>query len=334
MYKGAHMLASGYSPRFDAAESAFTILALAYVETELYEEPLPPKEGQLYVPWDTSAPAGSKSTRYRQITRTGVAQFISDDVDDLPTTGLFVQEFSHDFKEIGTSYQYTYMDMLSAGVALANKGPQGGPPINLDMELAIGAREDIERKLDRIAAIGSTDPNDPNLGLVGLMNLPNANLYVLAPSAATGQTAWSTKTPDEIIADLTGIVAAQVASTFKAFNPKRILLPILTHRSIAGRSMGDGRSDTILSYFVRTARESGQPIEVNSWQFCTATGIGAVDRMVAYDPNRRFVRHMISQQFTALPAQLRGTKYRVNCLASSAGVISPYPISVSYGDGL
>src|ERR1700691_2384296 len=98
------MLPSGYQPRFDAAESAFTTLALSYIENEVYEQPLPPKEGLTYVPIDNSSPPGAKTTRYRQFTRIGAAQFVTDDVDDLPATSLFVQEVSHDFKEVGASY--------------------------------------------------------------------------------------------------------------------------------------------------------------------------------------------------------------------------------------
>lgn len=323
------MMPAGYQPRFDAAESAFTALALSYIETEVYEQPLPPKDGLVYVPIDTKSPAGAKSTRYRQFTRLGAAQFVTDDVDDIPNTSLFVTEISHDFKEIGSAYQYSYLDLLAASMAAQN----GGPPINLDLEEAIAAREAIDRKLDIIAATGSTSVGDPSLGLVGLLNLPNANVYVLA-NGASGSQAWSTKTPDEIIADLTGIVAAQIAGTFKVFQPKKLLLPILQHETIAGRSMGDGRSDTILSYFVRTRAESKHPIDVDSWQLCSGAGSGSTDRMVAYEPNPRYVRHMIAMLFTQLPPELRGMKYKTQCLARTAGVISPYPISVSYGDGL
>lgn len=327
------MLQPGYQLKFDAAETAFTLAALSYIESQVYETVLPPKEGRLYVPVDNSSPPGALSTRYRMYTRIGAAQFITDDTDDLPASALFVRETSHDFQAIGSHYKYSYMDLLAAAMASTN----GGPPVNLDLELAISAREQIERKLDRISAFGSTDSGDPTLGLVGLLNLPNANLYVLATGAGSGATtAWSTKSPDEIIADLTGIIAAQIASTFKAFSPKRILLPILQHQTIAGRSMGDGRSDTILSYFVRTRAESKQPVEVDSWQHCKDAGAAGAghDRMVAYDPNPRYVRHMIAMEFTQLPPERRGLSYRTDCLAKTAGVISPYPISVSYADDL
>ena len=321
------MQTSGYQPKFDAAETAFCLAALSYVESYIYETLLPPLEGRLYVPVDNSSPPGELSTRYRMFTRTGAAQFITDDTQDLPASALFVREYSHDFQAIGAHYQYSYFDVLAAGMAAQN----GGPPVNLDLELAIASREAIERKLDRISAFGSTDATDPTVGLIGLLNHPNATIYTVATGMA-GSQAWSTKTPDEVLADLTGIIAAMIAATYKVFKPTDILLPILQHESIAGRSMGDGRSDTILSYFVRTRQESKHPVEVNSWQHCAGAGSGTSDRMVAYVKNVRFGRHMIAMEYTQLPPERKGMKWRTDCIAKTAGFVSPYPLSLSYGD--
>jgi hypothetical protein len=46
------------------------------------------------------------------------------------------------------------------------------------------------------------------------------------------------------------------------------------------------------------------------------------------------VRHMVSIDFQQLPAQLLGMTYRTICIAKTAGVVCPYPLSESYGDGL
>lgn len=314
--------------RRDAGETAFTALALSYVEPFVYETVLPPMKGRDFVPVDTSTPAGAISTRYRLFTRTGVANFVTGSVNDYPSTSFFVKEYAHNFYRIGASYKYTMFDLASAAVAATN----GGPPINIDLEDALAAREAIERKLDRVAAFGSTNVGDPSIGLVGLLNLPNANAYALA-NGASGYTPWSTKTPDEIVADVTGIIASQVASTFEKFRPTQIILPILQHETIAGRSMGDGRSDTVLSYIVSTREKSGSPIKVSSWQYCSGAGVGGTDVMVAYDPQKRYIRHMISREFQQAPPFIHGFKIDVECVAETAGVISPYPISVSLSVG-
>ncbi len=320
-----------YQPKFDAAESVFVERALLFVETETYNTLIPPLEARKYVPTDNKTPPGAKFTSYKQYTRTGIARLITERGADLPNAGIFVKEFFHQFYPVGAAYEYDYLDLLAAAMSAEN----GGPPLNLDLELSLAAREGIEKKLDLIGAVGSgastfSLDTEFDVGMLGLLNQPSATIYAVA-NGFSGFTAWSTKTPDEIIADLTGIVAAQIAATYKVFTPDTILLPITQYETIGGRSMGDGRSDTILSYFTRTNKHIK---EVDSWMYLSGAGSGSTDRMVCYKKDPRMVRHMISMEFTQLPPQLEDMTYRVACLAKTAGVISPYPLSISYGDGI
>lgn len=312
--------------RLDADESVFVERALLYVETETYNTLFPPLEGRRFVPVDNKTPPGAKFTTYRQYTRTGIARLVTERGLDLPTSNLFVKEFSHQFYRLGASYQYTLDDLLAAQFSSTN----GGPPLNIDLEMALAARESIEKKLDNIARVGSSDGLQPSLGMLGLLNQTSATTYTVA-NGATGSQLWSSKTPDEIIADMTGIVANQVATTFKVFIPDTMLLPISQYETIAGRSMGDGRSDTILSYFLKISRHIK---EVDSWQFLSGAGSGSTDRMVVYIKDPRYVRHMISQEFTQLPPTFENFVYTTSCTAKSAGVVVPYPLSISYGDGI
>lgn len=320
--------------RKDAAESAFIQRALNFVEAQIYYYEYPPLEGREFVPVDRSAPEGAKTTSYKMITRVGKAAIGTSDAD-APLSVFYTDEFFHQFFPIRSAYRYTYDDLLAAAMSAQN-----GQPINIDLEEALAAHDGIERALDVVAAFGSAtpptgiDPIGPDVGWLGLLNQPNANTYVI-PAGAAGGTEWSTKTPDEVIADLSGIVASQIAATYKVHSPKRIIGPVLQYQQeLAGRSMADGRSDTILSYFVRTRQQSEQPVEVRSWQYLAGAGVGPSDRMVAYDPDMRFVRHMISQEFVQLPPQLTGETYRVPCRAKTCGVICPRPLSISYGDGI
>jgi hypothetical protein len=322
--------------RFDAAESAFVERALLWVEEQAYNTLIPPLEGRRYVVVKM-APAGAKMGSYRQYTRTGIARLITERGGDMPNAGIFVKETPYQFYAVGASYQYDYLDLLAAAFAAEN----GGPPLNLDLEGVIAAQEAIEKKLDLISAVGSQSStfaleNEIDVGMVGLLNLPNGTIYAVA-AGASGQTQWSSKTPDEIVADVTGIVASQISGTFKVHTPKALLLPVNQYETIGGRSMGDGRSDTILSYIDRTNKHIGSANGgkgIDSWYYLQGAGSANSDRMVAYDPDPRFVRHMMAMDFTQLPPQLEGMTYTTPCLAKSAGVVSPYPLSVSFGDGI
>jgi hypothetical protein len=322
---------SGHS---DAAEALFVERALLYVETEVYNTEFPPLEGMKYVPIDTSADEGAKHTAYKQYTRSGIAKICSERGNDLPTSNVFVKEFNHAFVRLGISYQYTLDDMLAAMFASRN----GGPSVNIDLELAMGARLGIDRGLDVIAALGTqTSANipglsqgvGPDIGLLGLLNQTNASTYTPA-LGAIGSLLWTSKTPDEKIADLTGQYAAMVAGTYKVFEPTAFLLPITQYLQAKGQRMGDGSDETVTSFFQKIY----PGVSLDSWQYCQAAGSGGTDRCVAYRNEKRYVRHMISSLFRQMPAEFRHLTFMVLCLAKTAGVITPYPLSISYMDGI
>lgn len=323
-----------YAYRADAGEALFVERALLWIETETYNTLFPPLEGLKYVPVDTSAPEGAKGTAYKQYTRVGIAKLVTERGGDLPTSKLFVREFQHQFYRLGMSYEYTLDDLLAAQMAAQN----GGPSLNIDMEQAIGAREAINKGLDAVSGIGSatsaTIPGlstgiGPDVGLLGLLNQPNATTYTPAVGAS-GSTSWSQKTPDEKVADLTGQYAAMVNGTYKVFTPDSFLLPITQYEGANGQRMGDGSDETVISFY----KKIKPGISLDSWQYCAGAGTAGADRMVAYINNKRYVKHMISQMFRQMPPQYENLEFSVDCVAKTAGVFSPYPVSISYCDGI
>lgn len=323
------------SPRTDAGETLFVERALLFVETETYNTLFPPLEGLKYVPIDASAPEGAKGTAYKQYTRVGIAKLVTERGGDLPTSKLFVREFQHQFYRLGMSYEYTLDDLLAAQFSAQN----GGPELNIDMEQALGAREAINKGLDAVAGIGSatsaTIPGlsqgiGPDVGLLGLLNQPNASTYSPANGGA-GSALWSAKTPDEKVADIVGQYAAMEAGTYKIFVPDTFLLPITQFRTASATRMGDGSDETVIS-LIKTKMLPG--IAIDSWQYCQGAGSAGTDRCVAFINNKRYVRHMISQMFRQMPPQYENLEFSVDCVAKTAGVFSPYPLSISYMDGI
>jgi len=322
------------SGRMDAGEALFVERALLYVETETYNTLFPPLEGMKYVPVDMSAPEGAKGTAYKQYTRTGIAKLVTERGGDLPTSKLYVREFQHQFYRLGMSYEYTLDDLLAAQFAAAN----GGPAINIDLEQSLAAKEAIDKGLDAVAGIGSatsaTIPGlsqgiGPDVGLLGLLNQPNASTYTPAVGGS-GSQLWTSKTPDEKIADLTGQYAAMVASTYKIFTPDTFLLPITQYEQANGQRMGDGSDETVISFFKKIKPN----VTVDSWQYCQGAGTGGTDRIVAFINNKRYVKHMISSMFRQMPPQYENLEFSVDCVAKTAGVFAPYPLSISYADGV
>lgn len=323
-----------YTQRHDAGEVLFVERALNYIERETYNVEFPPLEGLKYVPIDTSVPEGAKFSTYKQYTRVGLAKLITERGGDVPLTKLFVKEFTRQYYRLGAGYEYTLDDLLAAQYAASN----GQGELNLDLEEATAAREAIDRALDVVAGVGSTTSATipglsvgigPDVGMLGLLNQPNATIYVVA-NGAGGSALWINKTPDEKVADLVGIYAGQVNTTYKVFRPNTILLPILQFESASGQRMGDGSDETVISFF----RKIKPDVTVDSWQYCAGAGSGGLDRMVAYNRDKRYVRMMISQRFRQQPPEWRALTFYTLCSAKTAGVLSPYPLSISYGDGI
>jgi hypothetical protein len=320
--------------RQDVGETLFVERALLWVETETYNTLFPPLEGLKYVPIDASTPEGAKGTAYKQYTRVGIAKLVTERGGDLPTSKLFVREFQHQFYRLGMSYEYTLDDLLAAQFSAQN----GGPALNIDMEQAMGAREGINKGLDAVSGIGSATSSTipglsigigPDVGLLGILNQPSASLYTPA-TGAQGSTQWLFKTPDEKVADLTGQYAAMVAGTFKIFTPDTFLLPITQYEQANGQRMGDGSDETVFSFY----KKIKPGITIDSWQYCAGAGSGGTDRCLAYINNKRYVKHMISQMFRQMPPQYENLEFSVDCVAKTAGVFSPYPLSLSYMDNI
>ena len=315
---------------FDAAEQTFVARALEVVEAGTYDILFPPLEGRQYVPMGPMVDPGAQSVTYRQYRRTGKAALVTDDGQDLPNAGVSVAEFNRKLYQIGISYYYTNEELRAAALAARN-----GQPLNLDMERGAAAREAIERTVDLILAYGTATVNSltaaigPDVGLTGILNQASASTYTI-PNGAAGSQTWTTKTPDEVIADIAGIYNSQVSGTLKLHTPNRIGLPIAQFQDISTRRMGDGSDTTILNF----AKAMLPGVTFFSWQYLTAAGSGGTQRMCAFNSDPRFVRATMAREFTQEPPQLEGLRTKILTTAKLGGVVTPYPLSITYGDGI
>jgi len=317
---------------FDSAESTFVARALEEVEAGTYDILFPELEGRKFVQ-TTSVDPGAQSVTYRQYRKTGLAKLVTDDGQDLPNAGLSVAEFNRKLYQIGISYQWTNEELRAAALAARN-----GQPVNLDTERGGAARMGVDRAIDVVCAIGSATSSTipglsqgigPDLGLTGLLNQSGAATYTIATGSA-GSQAWSSKTPDEVIADIAGCYNSQINATYKIHTPNYCLLPIAQFQDISTRRMGDGSDTTILNF----AKQMLPGVTFASWQYCKGAGTNGVDRMVMYNRNPRYVRMTIAREFTQEPPQVAYLTTKVLCTAKIGGVVTPYPLSITYADNI
>ncbi len=245
---------------------------------------------------------------------TGAAVIISNYSKRLPRADAFRKEFTARIRSIGTSYGWNVQEMRAATFA--------GTP--LEQRKATAARRAFEEKLDSIARVGDTAH-----GLVGFLNQPNASTYVVPNGVSTTAT-WATKTADEILKDMNGIVNGIIISTKQIETPDTLLLPTAQYAYISSTARSTVSDTTILEFF----QKSHPNVQVIGWWALAGAGASATDRMVAYSRDPDHLQLIIPLEFMQLPPEWEGLELLTTCEGRCGGVQMYYPLSMSYGDGI
>lgn len=302
----------------DNDDNVFFSRQLEHIRAQVVEKKYSELKGTMFVPINSSVDAGAQVFTFRIFDARGMAKLVSDYAKDFPRVDVHGEEVTSSIKSIGDSYGYNLQEIR--GARLAN--------LKLEQRRANAARRAIDEKVDRIAQNGDDLPST-----YGLLNQPNATTYSI-PNGASGSPLWTNKTPDEICADIFGIVSNAVVLTKELEVPNTILLPIASFQLIAKKRMGDGSNDTILKHVKEKLAEAGTPCEIMQWYACDTAGSGGVKRMVAYKKDPEVLELILPITFEQFPPQQEGLEYKTMCHARSGGVVAYFPLGINYGDGI
>lgn len=260
---------------------------------------------------------GTETYTFRRYDARGQAKIMSNYAIGSPRANVNGLEATSKIKSVRASYGYNIQEIRAASMA--------GVP--LDPMNAMAARRAIDEALNVIGLLGNTEH-----ALIGLFNQPSAQTYTV-PADGTGSSAlWSTKTADQILRDMFGIVDQIPQNTSEVEKPKRLLMSYSRLRFISEKKVstnGDGTM-SVLDYFKSKKPE----IEVRGALFLDTAGSGSTNRMVAYDPDPQNQEWLVPIPFETFPVQLQGMEYTTECHARVGGVVSRYPMSMAYGDGI
>ena len=302
--------------RWDANESAFFARELESIKSKVYGIAYPNLRARDFVPTDGSAGVGATSVTYQQFDRAGRARIVSPNAKDIPRVDVFGAEFNRPVRPWADAYGWTVMEAQSAAMAKRN----------LNSMRASAARRAIEEGLDETAAVGA-----PDFGIAsGLLNsaaVPSQSV----PNGAGGFPQWTTKTPDEILADVSLAIQRIVAASLGVEYPNTVIIPDAEHAYIATTPRSATSDTTILEFILRSFPRI-QAVE--PWYRCTGIGAGSSDRMVVYDRSPDKLSQDVTQEFTQLPVQEQGLELIINCFAQTAGTMLPYPLSIDYSDDI
>lgn len=314
--------------RLDAAESRYFSRQQESIDRTTYKAVYPENQARSFLPVVADVDEYAAAYTWRMTERVGRAKVGGSSSDDMPRVDVFGTEKTVNITEITASYGFSILEIQRAAKA----------GTNLDSERGTACRESIEDEIDLILASGHTAK-----GFKGLLNLASTLTYTLATKRAGGKT-WAVATPDEILADLNGMASyviqqqkaaidalrANGDANAKMFTNLEVVMPVSQYMLIATLSLGDGRSDTVLSYILRTS-----PVikKISAWWRAAGAGDTATDRIVMYANNSKVLGALVPMEYRTFDPQQKNLDYVVPAMARTGGVICRYPFAVCYADG-
>ena len=306
----------------DADGTIFFARELEKIKDRTYDVRYPEYKAIRFIPVSTDAGSGAKSITYRQYDTVGLMKVIASYADDLPRSDVSGQEFTTPVRSLGGSFGYNVQEVRSAQMA-------GGQA--LDQRKANAVRRAYDQKVNDIGWFARSG-DGVNGGLQGLIYNPNITI-ASAPNGAAGTPQFSTKTPDEIIEDITGVISAMIELTLGTEIPDTVLLPVAQY-NLLKRTPRSATTDTsILKWLM-----DNNP-EITTWDWLNElnavtpkpsdlTDTTGSDCMLVYRQSSDKLTLEIPQPLEFFPAQERGLEFVIPAHSRIGGVIVYYPLSV------
>ena len=313
-------LAAGKEYRFDGAEDASIFFAreLDYIKAKTYDRLYPEFTALNNFPVTHEVPEGAETATYYSYEKTGMAKIISNYATDLPRADVKGRPTTVPVKSVGGSYGYSVQEMRAS--RMAGK--------SLDSRKAEAARYAIDRLTNHIAFAG-----DPDSGLMGMLTIGNnIPLYTLA-TVDTNKTDFKSKTAEQILADINGMVAYQAKITKNVEKADILALPASVYIDISTRQIPN-TGYTVKKFLLENAPYLKEIISAPELEADAETnpyGKG-VALMYTKDPDKFSLE--IPMRFYQYPLQNRNLEVIVPCEQRVVGITMYYPLSAMIAVGV
>lgn len=206
---------------------------------------------------------------------------------------------------------------------------------SLDNLLQDGVRMAYDKHMDANVYVGLTD-----YGTTGLVNNPDATETTAAATGTGSGTAWSTKTPQQILADINNALTAVWAANEydETAIPNHILIPYEQYNYILTTMVTDLATETIYDFVMKNnvAAKNGGSLFIGATRWCKGAGTSSKDRMVVYVNHERFVKMDELVPLSRIMSQpnVANVCYDTAYMANLSEVQLFYPTSILYVDGI
>lgn len=205
---------------------------------------------------------------------------------------------------------------------------------SLDQLLQDGIRLTYDKHMDENVYRGFT-----GYGTTGLLNNPDVAETTVS-TGASGDTAWKSKTPAEILVDINeAITAVWAASDYdEDAVPNHILLPYEQLLYLHNTMISDLGEKSIMKYIEENnfAAKKGTPLYFGATKWAKGAGTGGTDRMTVYCNNERF---LCTEEFVPLSRVMTAPNVANVCydtayMANLSEVEIMYGQTIGYFDGI
>ena len=225
------------------------------------------------------------------------------------------EEFTSPVKTIASSYGYNVDELAAARLAMK---PLKQLKANSTKRAAM-----IEE--NRIAFFGDSENK-----LVGLFNNSNVTEVTVAADGTGNSKAFSTKTADNMVRDITNLPTQIRELTNGVEYADTLLLPLSQWNLLANKRL----PDTQISVRKWIMQENPDLKQIKWVSELKTAGAGNTTRMFAYRYDPDCLQMVIASEFRQLPVQELNLEYRVPCHMRIGGVLLYYPLSCAYSDGI
>ncbi|WJR66961.1 DUF2184 domain-containing protein [Neorhizobium sp. CSC1952] len=292
------------------------------IETRIYQRRYPTFNYGAHVPVVTEGNAWAIGTMFFTVDIAGEAKFISGAANDLPFSSATRDQAAHDYAMIGAGWEWNLEEV--------NQSALYGIPLN-DVK-AMSSSQSIERLLNSIAMVGSTEKN-----WTGLINSPAVSRVDVAANGSGSSTYWSTKTNDQILQDINDLLGSIRDNTLEVEWADSLRLPPEAFRLLNNRRLGAGDGVLNLLDYLRKnnvyTAETGQQLDIQPLRELATASQDGGGRMVAYRRDEEVLRfHLPMPRRVLQPRQKSIMGFEQGVIARTGGTEIRLPGAMAYGD--
>jgi hypothetical protein len=251
---------------------------------------------------------------------TGNMPWVSAETTAIPGVSVNGQKIVLPLRLLAREISYTSVELERSQLT--------GQPIDVQQMNAFN--EMYQMNTDQMVYIGSTD-----VGATGLFNDANVTATTV-DTGVGGGTAWTTKTPDEILNDVNTLLEGSWSAAAFAVCPAELRLPPFQFSYIASQKVSSAGNVSILEFLKQNSialQINGKPLNIQPVKWLTGRGANSADRMAVYTNDESRVR------FPMVPvrrenAYYQGLRYVAPYLWAFGELEVVYPETVRYADGI